>query len=240
MLLELLIIAVFVFIISVVFIFLLTATLIRAISKVIGLILIIIVVLLAICYIDASNFKKHYSTEKNSYYLQDNGRIIAGFYGQGQSIEYMNEEEIKRADILFRAGNYDELLGVHYKLIIINKTIFNDVESINLSSEFVLIKDDIPKMFEASNLDFVRHYLASRYVTNDSINLVIKELFANDSQITKDWVFAKLLEEKTNKDVGVLLSEYKSGRIIFYRETPVFKMLKYLPKSIINFFNMAG
>lgn len=240
MLIEMLVIAFVVFVLVVILIFMFTATLFKAIAKILGLLILIFIILAGIVFIDALNFKKSFPAESKSFYLVDKDSIIAGFKAKGNSFVYYKKEKLDEAEKLYREKDFDSMLENDYKLIIMKKEIFDDIENITIIKDLPFQKTDIDFLMSENNIEYVKEKLRKSYVTEESANQVINDLFANDSYVLKDWVFVSLIAEKTDKKPSFMIYEFKNGNIIYYKETPVFIMLKYIPKSVIEKFKLIN
>lgn len=175
-------------------------------------------------YRDVMDLKKNFVNSSKLFLLEDNDKFLAGaqMYGfdLGNNPPHMlNGNEIEE---LNSKSGYKEVLGSHYKIILIRMDAFNALpDSIEMGGIEIISKETLFSLLRSDNP--IDDFLGS----NDELP---EE--ANDDTTFKNVLFfgafGVLVKER---GPFYVLKEYKRGNVLVYPETITFKVIRFLPIS---------
>lgn len=148
--------------------------------------------------------------------------------------------------------DYDALLGANYKLILIDVKAFDSVSEVELFGKLTIPADEAKRILKSdtpvdtflsndANLEKLLNSGASKAV--DDIEILKQNKAAFKSQIIsqlgseeaiKAMIAVAMFQSAMQKDPAMLISEYQKGNIKVYKETITFKLLNYMPVSLMK------
>ena len=94
------------------------------------------VVLIAVLVTDVKDLQENFPTAEKLFILKDGQKILAGFRGslfsQNEAVSYLNKTELEKAQEYLRASDIEALRGSAFKLLIIDKKLFDKDSSKSL------------------------------------------------------------------------------------------------------------
>ncbi len=230
------------FIIAAVIIIKMVGTLFKAIMAIFSLLTFAMLIFGLFVYMDANDLKENFADSDKLFLLESNDNIISGFYGvmgEKQTPAFLTEQELEQYNNLYQKNDLQSIQSdKFYKVFIIKKSLFDDIDQGVEMNDVVFTKEDINEILSSDNAveDIMDLIIAKRELPTDSESLRedMRENFKSDIE-TKGLLFAALFSEKIS-DEGpvVLLSELKGKNIMVYPETVVFKLAKTIPISLVE------
>lgn len=175
-------------------------------------------------YRDVMDLKKNFMNSSKLFLLEDEGKFLAGAQMYGFDLEnepphMLNGNEIEE---LNSKSGYKEVLGSHYKIILIRMDVFNALpDSIQIGNIKTISKDNLFSLLRSDNP--INDFLGSNGELPEG---------ANDDAAFKTVLFfgafGVLVKEK---GPFYILNEYKKGNVLVYPETITFKTIRFLPVS---------
>ena len=213
-------------ILGAVLIFYLTHKILKVISFVTGFVVLAFLIIGAFVIVDAKNFQDKMQEENNLFIITSNDNPVA-LIPMGKEQELTSEQESKIMNELSDKSSYQKLSQDYFKLFFVKIKILDS------------IKQD---KFEIENFNFTKQQISDAIIAKNPFpvlgineNLVPKELTASKLKMA---LFMSTIQEQITSNPIFLLKEYKKGNIYVYKETIMFKVIKYIPisfvKSIVN------
>ncbi len=196
------------FVVAAIVIFKIAKSILQGVLLVSAVLAVILAVVAVVVVKDAIDFQHNFqSGSKLLLFSENNGTMIdSGLLAKGnESIQPLSEAAIKQLNAEFGRKDYVAMRGDNFKLIVLRK------EPIIASMPEVLDLD-------GSNLSREMVMLQLRAGSVEQRAQLLSALFA--------------LQLRSNP--LVIISGYKSGDIIIYPETPVFKVVRILPGSLFS------
>jgi uncharacterized membrane protein len=172
-------------------------------------------------YKDVKEFQQR-SLEAKSFFLEEDGKLLAGFVQENQNISVIKEGEMIRFDGGYSAGDYDAMLGKNYKMFIVKSVFFNPNKSVSMkqfSSLDVGIKYD----------DMLYYLRNGKFRGSNPFSQ-----FGIPEEEMKSRIFSIMLMSELSDDPTSLIFALKNGNILIYKETISFKIIKQLPDSVVD------
>jgi hypothetical protein len=147
-----------------------------------------------------------------------------------------DDDGLAEINTAYTNGELDKVKGDNYKIIIIKlEPMLAEIQSEKISlgnSKGSISKTEAKDIINSDNALLE----ISRISTEQGKNIELKQDFGNAE--AKSDVFALLVkqlgEEKGSMFGAYLIKGYKSGDIIIYPETALFRLIKFLPDFIIE------
>ena len=197
-------------VIAIVLIFLIIKV-IKGIMKIFFYLLLIVVIISGVfsyfMFKDTTELASGISSKTSLFLLKDGNETITGFTIYQMNIstaKSLSENQLKEYDIYYQKKDYKKMLGSNYKLFIIDKKAFPKTDKFDPDIVIAYLKGD-KKELELVNL--------------------IKPDYMPD---TKAMAFSLLVIYSIKNDPAYLVKEYKSGNLIIYPETFMFKVVKFI------------
>ena len=158
-------------------------------------------------YKDAADLREHFTTSTKKVILVDDDKVLTGFL-LDRNINFIADDELSRLSSSLAEGNYEELLGDSYKLMVFDVDIISDID------EQIVVEDE-----PISNEDAIS-FLKS----------------GERSTVEKSYLFADILTYNilSSNNPLFFFSEFKKGNIMIYPETALFKTIKFIPTTFIK------
>lgn len=171
---------------------------------------------------DLIELREKFPTEEKTMLLKDENKALTGWILitlEDEDPALITQEQLDDYSVYLEEDNLDAILGNSYKLMLIDLDTLRELEGESISmgdqefsKEFLIavLESDEPK-------ELFREELGGEPVMNE-LELkaaVFGILFSNVGPIT-------------------LVEQYKKDNMLFYPETPAFKVMKYLPVGIFK------
>lgn len=201
---------------------------------------------------DARNFQDKFPSSKNTFLLEDNNnQLQAGFKGKIQSfrktIEYVNEKELNNLqndyEEVIQSNNKTSLKNFKndsFKVLVFKESAFKNMGEVELSNQR-LTSNKLLQMIKADDTEreMVEYVIKNKNLSNnEETRSYVQEnlrnqLEVNSSQEMKGVLFSQLVGKAT-QDKKFLIKQLKTDNITVYPETTTFKIVDYIPLSLIN------
>ncbi|MEE9525568.1 MAG: hypothetical protein V3V78_03105 [Candidatus Woesearchaeota archaeon] len=185
---------------------------------------------------DATEFTEKSKAIPSIYLLEEDGIILAGFSGT-----FMNESSqptFVSGDALgpYEENDLDELLGENYKLYLVKKQAFDLIDTID-GGNLLLSKEEVFTLIDSETPldDYIIAQVGA--VSASQLAAFRKDMF-RDMNIENDdgfrgVLFAAMLTTGFKEPIW-LFDQIKQKNIIIYKETPMFKLIKFAPTSYLK------
>lgn len=153
---------------------------------------------------DVHAFNKGITTEENLYLLVDDDVIITGFLVSGLNFtkaDSLSVSEISKFNNYMKTSEKEKILEGKYKLFMINMSAFPNA---------TLSTKDVLKQFTDAEIELPKEIE------------ILEE--------SKSSAFLLLVLGSMKKDPLFLIKQFKSGNLVVYPETIMFKTLKYIAR----------
>lgn len=191
-------------------------------------------------YQDASDFSKGFSENENIFLLEHEGELIAGF------VTKSGEEPSPAEDLDALQQSYEEddlkaILdsGEYYKVLIFNDNCFDSVPEFDIGG-INLSKESLFTIMEASDaISSYADWIIEGRGYSQNVKSQLVESLAEDGEITDDadmrsYLFRVMYTAANAKEPMLIISKYRSGDLVIYEETLVFKIIKRFPEKLIR------
>jgi len=186
----------------------------KSIVKIVAFAILLLVILTGIGlyfgYTDYMDIQKNFNTQPKLFLLQEKDRALAGLrivsFEDPETIETLTVEDLEIMSTHLANRDYEAILGHNYKAFIFKLQPLIKEQSINFQGQTL----------EQEN---IREILYSETTPTDM----------------KTRIFAGLFSKKMEEEGQLyLIKGVKSKDIRVYPETPLFKIAKYTPNSLLN------
>lgn len=168
------------------------------------------------------------------------------------TIKFSAKAEASAYSASLAQKNYDALLGSNYKLIMIDVKVFDSVSQVELFGKMTLPSDEAKKIlksdspidtFLSNDANLEKLLSSGTSKTVDNIELIKQNKAAFKDQILnqigseealKAVIAVAMFQSAVQKDQTMLITEYQKGNIKVYKETITFKLLNYMPVSLMK------
>ena len=196
-------------------------------------------------YVDMKDIREVCTELSPVVLLQDEGNIIAGMdadISQGGEMGSIDAfiDDLDQFQDAYDDKDFDELLENDYcRIAIFNTSVFDVLDEITFSDELTIDKDVFLGILKASN---PIEYFVDKQGDKDSLSAQEKEILKQgmEEQIgtankLKGMIFAGMLG-KAMEEFGpsFILEQYGDKKIEIFKESITFKILKYVPYSVID------
>lgn len=213
------------------------------VSSVITAILIIFGVFI---FKDVNDFRNNYPTKPSIYVLEKDDELISGLQvllGEEPKPEPINQEQLSNYQAAYDNDNLAEIKGDNYKLFIFKSTAFDTINTIKVSEETELTREEMFSLLESETpaSDYIELVVGT---TTQTENLR-KQMFANleiqEETEYKGILFFTLFGSAVDQQGPLFIfDQYKKNNIIIYPETMMFKIIKSAPQSLIEKITTVG
>lgn len=243
--------------------FLLLKSILKAIAIAVGIMFILSIIIGALVVMDIAKMKDPMTTENKLIIMKDGNTALSGLVigkvsgeidfakmkEQGELV-FLDQAKLNQYSSALASNNLDALLEGNYKVFIIDLKTFDGVETakfneLEFSAPFLVsvMKSDNP--IDA----FLTDDTLEKMMNSGAINTVksIDEAKANKDQIKslfdeqtggsegfKSVLGFGLLVSMMKENPATLIKAYQAKNIIIYKETITFKMVKFLPVSLVK------
>ena len=202
-----------------------------------SILFIIVIILGVFLYFDIKDLNSNFDTAEKVILLKENGNILTGFMFSDNSKNTVFYKDISEINNAFKAKNYAKIKGETYKLLIAQKSLFSDIELIDVigypierETLFAYLNDQTPRNKAAEDIS-KENSVPKALVTKE-----IEKNFATEDEF-KGYLFAKAVGRVLEgKGTNFVILSYKKGDIEVYPETISFKMIDLLPQIIFDKF----
>ncbi len=204
-----------------IFIFYITHKILQVIFFIFSFLIVITLIIGGFVVADAKTFQDKIQTEDILLVLMNNDTPSALIDFSHNNISVPGNEKAIMESLTKKA--YDSLLKKYYKLFFIKVDILNsvnqnkfDIQSFNLTKQQIInaLKSDDPFSSLGINKEFIPPELTASKL--------------------KAVLFMSALQKQLTENPIFLLKEYKKGNIYVYKETAMFKVIRYIPISLVN------
>lgn len=209
-------------IIGAVLIFYLTHKILKVLFFVIGAGTLAIIIIGGFIVVDAKNFQDKIQEENNLFIITSNDKPVA-LIPIGPDLEQLNSGQENQIMQNLNKKSYNSLLNDYYKLFFVKVKILDSIKQEN---------------FQMEGLNFTKQQIKDALISKNPFqslgideNLIPKNLTASN---LKMGLFMSTIQEQITSNPVFLLKEYKTGNIHVYKETIMFKALKYIPVSFVK------
>lgn len=211
-------------------------TLIKAIFIEVILVGLLLILLGIVFFIDLSDFRQNFVTSEKLFMFDDNGELSTGFvvttFTNPDALEAVPNDQLEYFNNRYQAKDMRAIKGDYYKVIILKKDAFNYIDdnvalgNQNFSKEFI---------FEILAADDGVEFLVKKQLPPETPE-VLKQDY-RDTLGNPDMLKARLLavlftQGMIQQGPVFLFWQFKDKNIIIYPESPIFKAVKFVPKSI--------
>ena len=216
-----LIIGAAVFFIALAVIFAVVKGIMKIIFSVFSVVIVLVLIGGAFIASDIMDLKENFPNEEKTMLLKGENKALVGsiiISLEDENPTLISQEQLNSYSNYLQEENLKAVLGDSYKLIIIDLDVLRDLEA-----ETFDIGDEYSKEFLISILE-----------SDEPKNLFIEEYGGEptiDDLELKAAIFGVMFG---NIGPITLIEQYKNENIIFYPETAVFKVMRYLPVSLFK------
>jgi len=243
-----LIIVVLLYVLAAVVAFKLLKSVVKALLWV-GAVGIILVILLSFfVYKDVSDLRENWPVSQKLLLAEKDGKLVAGLVSSlsnaGVEPEFVTAEQLVSLQSSFNNKDFASMIGDNYKLLIMDvDSVLAEVKAEQFSfGEMNVSRGDVVSILESDDAFVV---LVDRLMVDKSSDSktraqveadVVKS--AGSQEKVKAMAFgvliAQLFSEKGPQAGLFVLKEFKSGGLVVYPETAVFKTIKFVPGFVID------
>jgi len=197
-----------------------------------GIIIIAAVVLTGfLVYLDIDDLRQNFQESSKKIILVNNDEVLTGFLLNGK-VSLLENSQLKETTALLQTKDYKKMLGNSYKLMVFDVDIVGrlDAEKVEIDNKFLdgnyalgILKSDNPfSMLQSKNIGM------------DDLGLRAED--AENKAEIKAALFGSILSNNifSPKDSLLLFSELRSGSIVIYPETALFKAARIVPLTFIK------
>jgi hypothetical protein len=214
---------------------------IKSVLKALSLVVLVGVILIAAAsffiYKDAADFRQNWQDSDKLVLLEYNGDIEAAIQTTftGDEPLLFDDDGLAEINTAYTNGELDKVKGDNYKILIIKlEPMLAEIESEGIpmgGSIGSISKEDAGAIITADDaLDEIGKFSAEHGDVGFSGNLGNSEAKSAVAAL----LIRQLAEEKGSMFGAYLIKGYKSGDIIIYPETALFRLIKFLPDFIIE------
>ncbi len=211
-------------------------TLIKAIFIEVILIGLVVILVGFLLFIDLSDFRENFLTSEKLFLYDDDGQLKSGFeisvFTDEGTLFSIPKNQVLYYDSLYQQDDLKTIRGDYYKVLILKRAAFDDVEGpISLENQ-EFTKDFLLEIVESEDpLDF----LADNQLPENTPPMMVDEY--KESLGDPDMLKAKILAIMFSKGMtqhgpNFLIGQFKEGNIIFYPKSPIIRAMKYIPNFI--------
>ncbi|MEM4714153.1 MAG: hypothetical protein QXQ79_01255 [Candidatus Nanoarchaeia archaeon] len=187
---------------------------------------------------DLQDLRENFENSKNLFILKLDEKIVAGFelnFSTGAP------EFLDNAKITAFNTNFPDHLKDYYKIFVFNDKIFYDLPARFSVGDLNLTKEEFINLLKSADPIeiYIDYSISKGFLENTSeakilMRQKIYEELGSDASKIKGLLFASVLKDVFENPITLLLA-IKERKIEIYPETPFFKIIKYLPKFLLNF-----
>ena len=212
----------FVLIIGAVFIFFLTHKILKVILFVIGFCFFISIILGVFIFLDAKQFQEKMENNNILFILLNGDKPIALIpVGNGAKDLMISEQETINSKII--NNNYKDLTKDYFKLLFIDIKLLSSIKEEN---------------FEQGSFKITKEQAYQALISDDPFRV----LGLNENNVPADLTVPKLkmtifmitMQKQIMENPVFLLKEFKAGNIKVYKETIMFRFIRYIPTSVVE------
>ena len=168
---------------------------------------------------DAKDFSKNFSVSQNLYVLSANNTVLSAFELSNKT--YNEVDDLTYVSDSFKKYDFTNINDDYYKIVLIKTDTLDYINNVDLKK---VLESKTPKE-ELLKID-------------DTIDA--KDLKISDDEF-RNYLFSYVITEVYNpKNINILLSNIKSGNIVMYEDTALFKSIKYVPNLFIKDITKSG
>lgn len=182
---------------------------------------------------DYQQLQQGMANQPKFFVFADNGRLFAGFDVTQGIASPRQDLSIARAS--YTVGDFDQLRGGAYKLIIMGRESFPDAQAINVSGVTLARQEVIDILLNGS----VKSAFTVRYAKAHNISLAAlnTEKLVNDANMA-GLLFAALVAEQAK--AGNIIMMTRDGKVTIYPETVTLTMVRTMPEPLLPYFVSGG
>ena len=211
-------------------------TLIKAIFVEVLLLAALLILLGIVMFIDLNDFRQNFMTSEKLFLFEKDNDLITGFsvsvFTDESTISPLNKEELEFYDNRYKINDLKSARGDYYKIIILKKEAFSELEEGIMVGKQNFSKSFIFDILEAED--------AVEFLVQSQLPPEVPEDLKQDYRDTlgdADMLKAKMLavlfvQSMVQESPVFLLEQFRKQNIIIYPESPMFKAVKFIPKSL--------
>ena len=206
---------------------------------------IILIVLIGFGFLvlsDVKDIRNNFPNTPSTFLLTKDNTVISGIigkFGEEFSPDLLTDAQLTSIQENFAEKNYEAIKGDNFKLIIINKSSFDQITVYD--PDLQLTKDSIFSLLESEEPinDYITLQLGEGY--SQAQFDIARQSFLRQANITqesqfKSIMFGILLAQTLQEEPLFVFQGFIDEKVIFYPETTAFKALKFLPESMLDSF----
>ena len=173
-------------------------------------------------FLDVIDMQKYFQNSSKIVFLEDNNLFLTGLVLSEEPV-LLNKTSLYYYSDLYKKKDYKVILGKHYKLMVFSIKTIEDLPDPNYYiQDIMLSKQDIIEALQSDN--------PSKYLTEDPL------LLPEGEDWVKALIFSSVLIQgiMDMKNPLYFFEQYKKGNIFIYPETPIFKVMKFIPLDLIK------
>ena len=180
---------------------------------------------------DAKDFSKNFSVSQNLYVLSANNTVLSAFELSNKT--YNEVDDLTYVSDSFKKYDFTNINDDYYKIVLIKTDTLDYINNVDLKEMNVeLTGQELKKVLESKT---PKEELLK---IDDTIDA--KDLKISDDEF-RNYLFSYVITEVYNpKNINILLSNIKSGNIVMYEDTALFKSIKYVPNLFIKDITKSG
>lgn len=243
--------------------FLLLKSVIKAIAIASGIIIVLTLIFGFLVYVDVKDMSQKLQTENKLVLLTDGNNVLTAVKIGDMSnakgdftamikdgtIVFSQKSEFASLSSSLASKNYDAILGNNYKLILVDIKTFDSVQNVRLFDKINMPAEEARSILRSNTPldDFMNNdnNLVGLMGTNTNLDLMKQQKAALKQQFitqigTEESIKAilavSMFQTVAKDNPDILIMEYQKGDIKVYKETMTFKLLKYVPVSMMKGF----
>lgn len=170
---------------------------------------------------DVNDIKANFQTMPRLMLLEDNDEVLTGLIiNDGEAVK-INRSHLMLLSEQLRNNQKADMLEDNYKMITYSLDLLKDMDNFSLSFGSVeLPRDEI--------IVLMKNEGRAKYWA--------EKMFIPDYQEVRTLVFSELLQQKWSgeQNIPLFINGLKSGTIKIYPETITFKLIKFIPSSLMS------
>jgi len=209
----------------------------KAITKLMVFLVLILVVLTALVYQDMENLKKGLKLNNNTFFLYEEERLYTGVTLKPlnnltltlDSFNYFTSEEIRELETKFRNKKYEDMLKSNYRVFFFTPAVIKKPLTQSIGVE--LDENDMLEMIKSEDpYQLLAEKSQAKYnLSLEILKVELKNFYGDDEKI-KGFLFAALIANYFQKQgAGELVKNIKDNQLMVYPESVSFKVIRYMP-----------
>jgi hypothetical protein len=242
-----LIIVVLLYVLAAVVAFKLLKSVVKALLWVGAVGVILVVILSFFVYKDVVDLRDNWPGSQKLLLAEKDGKLVAGLvssFSNNEEPVFVTAEQLVSLQSSFGVKDYKSMIGDNYKLLVMDvDSVLAEVKAEQFSfGEMNVSRGDVVSILESDDafvvlVDKLMVDKSSDSKTRAQVEAEVMKSAGSQEKV-KAMAFAvlvaQLFSEKGSGAGLFVLKEFKSGKLIIYPETSVFKTIKFVPGFVID------